>query len=55
MGYVGSYIQNELERAGEKPSEEQRKSEAARKRVLEKYLGVDEAQQNFADPAAFFS
>ena len=53
VGYVGAFIQAELEKAGHRPSKEQRKVEAARQKVLDRYLGV-EKETNFADPSVLF-
>lgn len=51
--YFGSTVSAELEKAGQKKSKGQGKTESARKRVLLKYLG-GKAEQQYADPAAFF-
>lgn len=56
--YFGMTIQAELEKAGQgkKPKGEAQR-EAARKRVLAKYLGDEKksSKGQFADPAALFS
>jgi hypothetical protein len=54
--YFGSTVNSELEQAGQKKSKGQGRSEAARKRVLAKYLstGSDPVKQQYADPAALF-
>lgn len=55
--YFGMNVQQELDKAGQgkKPKGEAQR-EAARKRVLNKYLGDPESpgKGQFADPAAFF-
>lgn len=51
VNYFGSKIESELDKAGDKPSKSQRKTEAARKRVLDKFLGVEQSDsQKFAAP-----
>lgn len=55
--YYGSSLEHELEKAGHKPSREDRKIEAARQRVLDKWLTDDDEpkkQTGFADPALMF-
>lgn len=54
--YFGMTVQNDLEKVGHKPSKEERKAEAARKRYLEKLLSDDEKEKGsgFADPASMF-
>ena len=53
VGFVGASIQRELEEAVSKPSAEERRAQAAQKRILEKYVG-SESDAGFADPAALF-
>lgn len=55
--YVGSTITSELEKAGQgKKSKGQAKAEAARKRVLNKFLGGDTQETKmYADPADFMN
>jgi hypothetical protein len=48
-------VEAELEAAGHRPSKDERKLEAARKKVLEKYFGDTSPEQQrgqYADPAA---
>lgn len=52
--YFGSQVQHDLEQAGQKRAKGQSKTEAARKNMLDKYLGKKPAGSGFADPAAFF-
>jgi hypothetical protein len=49
-------LEGELDKAGYKPSKEERRAEAARARVLERYLGEDDKKKSagFADPALMF-
>src|SRR5690606_18274428 len=53
--YFGSTIQNDLSNAGHKKSKREGQIEAARKKVLHKYLGGDQFAPRYADPAALFS
>jgi hypothetical protein len=54
--YFGMTLQNRLEQAGHKPSKEERKAEAARKRILDQVLSEEDEKKGsgFADPAAMF-
>jgi hypothetical protein len=54
VGYVGAVIQNALEEAGSKPSKSERNAQAAREKVLKKYLGDESETTAYADPSAFF-
>lgn len=51
--YFGTSVNSELEKVGRKKAKGESTSEAARKRVLAKYLG-DDAGPQYADPAALF-
>lgn len=55
--YFGSVLESELEQAGHKRQKGEGQREAARKKILAKYL--DEvgkpSHQQFADPAALFT
>lgn len=53
--YLGSMLSQELEQAGQKRAKGEAANEAARKRVLAKYLGDSGVEKQFADPAAMFS
>lgn len=49
--FFGLQLQSELEKAGHKPSKDERKTNEARKRVLDKVLGKEEVKgAGFADP-----
>jgi len=52
--YAGTVITEELNKAGQKKQKGEAQVEAARKRVISKYLDKDSAPKQFADPAAFF-
>lgn len=58
VAYYGLTLETELDKAGSKPSKEERKAEAARQRVLDRWLDdPDEAEKKkagFADPALMF-
>lgn len=57
IGYLGTQLEYELERAGEKPNKNEKKIEAARKKVLEKYMSQGKKKKQtkgFADPALLF-
>lgn len=58
--YLGTTISSELEKAGQKKVKGEANAEAARKRVLNKYLnpstpGAAPKKGQFADPALFFA
>lgn len=55
--YFGSIITQELNQAGQKKQKGEAQVEAARKRVLDKFLKKPHAAQaqQFADPSALFS
>jgi hypothetical protein len=49
--FFGTSLQHKLEEAGHKPSKEERKTVAARQRVLDKVFGPKQAEgKRFADP-----
>lgn len=53
--YFGSTLESELDKAGQKRGKGEGKMVAARKRVLDRFLGTEKPDsQRFADPAAFF-
>lgn len=52
--YYGTSIQAELDKVGRKRHKGEANNEAARKRVLEKYLGTKQAKGQYADPAVLF-
>ena len=52
----GSEVQNELEKAGHKPSKQENSTAAIQKKILAKYFGESKATKDqFADPAALFN
>lgn len=53
--YLGVTIQNEIDQAGQKKDSKQAAIEAARQRVLKKFLDGHEAKGQYADPAALFT
>lgn len=54
IGYLGTMVESELDRAGHRPSKGEKKTEAARKRIIAKYMGETEQKKQFADPALLF-
>lgn len=52
--YAGVSISNDLEKAGQKRQKGSGKIESARQRVLDRYFGKTQGQQQFADPALLF-
>lgn len=53
--FLGITIDQEIEKVGQNRSSEDISNEAARKRVLARFLGEsDTPKQTYADPAAFF-
>lgn len=52
--YLGSVITSELEKAGHKRQKGEAQREAARKKVLGKYLDGSASTKQFADPSALF-
>lgn len=57
IGYLGSVVEQELDKVGRKPEKGEKKQQAARERLLAKYMA--EGDQNkiakqFADPAVLF-
>lgn len=53
--YFGTIVMSELDKAGQKKVKGQARTEAARKRVLDKYVMPKTTKKSgFADPAAFF-
>lgn len=52
--YFGTTIQSELDKVGQKRQKGQASNEAARKRLIEKYLGTENQKNQFADPAVLF-
>lgn len=54
--YFGIMLENMLSDAGQRPSKEDRKSQAARERVLDKIFSKEDQKQGtgFADPASMF-
>lgn len=52
--YLGTMITHKLDTVGTKRDKKAMANEAARKRMLDKLLYGDQAQGQFADPAAFF-
>lgn len=52
--YAGISISNDLDKAGQKRQKGAGKVESARQRVLDKYFGKTQGQQQFADPALLF-
>lgn len=52
--YTGISISNDLDKAGQKRQKGAGKVESARQRVLDKYFGKTQGQQQFADPALLF-
>lgn len=54
---MGTVVEHELEKAGHKPGKDEKKAQAARQRVIAKFLGADNPERpngQFADPASFF-
>ena len=57
VSYFGMMLENELERAGHKPSKEERKAEMARQRILDRVFKDEEEKKKnsgFSDPALMF-
>lgn len=52
--FFGLQLEAALDKAGHKPSKQDRKVMAARTRVLDKVLGTEKKNAGFADPAAMF-
>ena len=53
--YFGVTIQHELEKVGHKPSAKEKAAEAARMRIIRKYLEGPDAKGMYADPALLFA
>jgi hypothetical protein len=53
--FLGVSIEQEMEKASHKPTKEERRTTAARQRVLDKYFETEEEKdKGFADPALLF-
>lgn len=54
--YLGTFLENELQKAGrQKKQKGEAQAEAARKRVLNKYLNAGTTKGQYMDPAVLFS
>lgn len=53
--YLGTQTTHRLEKIGRKKQKGEAAIEAARKRELDKILGVESGASGFADPAALFN
>lgn len=52
--YFGTTVQAEVDKAGQKKAKGQAATEAARKKILERFVGSEKKGSGFADPATFF-
>lgn len=52
--YFGSFIDAEVEKAGQKKQKGEAQIMSARKRVLSKFVDAGNTKGQYADPAAFF-
>ena len=56
LWHLGTSIDSDLDRAGQKPSKNEGKTNMARQKVFDKYFPPDQpTEKKFADPALFFS
>jgi len=54
--YLGTFLEGELQKAGrQKKQKGEASAEAARKRVMGKYLTPEKTQGQYMDPAVLFS
>ena len=54
--YLGTFLETELQKAGrQKKQKGEAQAEAARKRVINKYLNAGKTQGQYMDPAVLFA